>query len=86
MHEDFQVGITALETGEDLGEEVGTHHRWDTNLDGALLQLFVIVDFQHGVLDIAERQFYAIEKDGTFRRQGQLLLTAIKELDAQFGL
>ena len=86
MHEDFQMGITALETGEDFGEKVGTHHRRNTDFDGTFLELFVIVDFQYSILNIAQRQLYAIEKDGSLRSQGKLFLAAVKELNAQFCL
>ena len=86
MHEDFQMGIAALETGEDFGEEVSTHHGRNADFDGAFLELLVVVDFQHSVLNIAQSQFHAVEKDSPLRRQGKLLLAAVKELNAQFCL
>ena len=86
MHEDFQMGITALETGEDFRKEVGTHHGGDADFDGALLELLVVVDFQHGILNIAQRELHAVEKDRPLRRQGKLFLAAVKELNAQFCL
>ena len=86
VHEDFQVGVAALKAGEDFGKEVGTHHRWNTDFDGAFLELFIVVDLQYGILNIAQGQFYAIEKDGSLRSQGKLFLAAVKELNAQFCL
>ena len=86
MHEDFQMGVAALETGEDFGEEIGTHHGRDADFNGTLLQLLVIIDLKDGVLNVAQSQFHAVEKDGSFWGKRQLLLAAVKKLDTKFGL
>ena len=78
--------VFLLEAGENLGEEVGADHRRDADLDRAFLQLLVVVDFEHGVLDIAQRKLNAGQKYSALGRQRQLLLTAVKELDAKFRL
>ena len=83
---DVEMRVFLLEAGENLGEEVGTNHRRDADLDRAFLQLFVIVDFEHGVLDIAQCKLNARQEYSALGRQRQLLLTAVKELDAKFRL
>ena len=83
---DVEMRVFLLEAGENLGEEVGADHRRDADLDRAFLQLLVIVDFEHGVLDIAQRKLDAGQKYSALGRQRQLLLTAVKELDAKFRL
>ena len=80
------MGVPALKTGKNPGEQVGAHHRRNADFNGSLLQLLVVVDFEYGILYIAQGKFYAVQKDGTFRRQGKLLLTAVKKLDAKFCL
>lgn len=82
---DVQMGIAALETRKNLREEIGAHHRRDADLDRPLLQLLVVVDFKHSVLDAAERDFDAPEEDSTFGGEGELFLTPIKELDAKLA-
>ena len=86
MQEDFQMGVALLEAGEDLGEEVGAHHGGNADLDGALLQLLVVVDLQHCVLDVAQGQLDTVEEDGSLRGQGQLFLAPVKKLYAQLLL
>ena len=50
---DIEMRITALKAREDFRKEVGTHHRRNTDLDRALLELLVVVDFEHGILYVA---------------------------------
>ena len=86
MHEYVEVGVAALEAREDAREEVGAHHRRHADLDGSLLELLVVVDLQHGVLDVAQRELDSVEEDGALRRQCELFLAAVEELDAELGL
>lgn len=83
MEEDFQMRVALLEAGEDFGEEVGSHHGGDADLDGALLELLVVVDLQHSILDVPQGQFDAVEEDCSLRGQGQLFLAPVKKLDAK---
>ena len=83
MHENIKVGVTALKTGEDPGKQIGAHHGRNADLNGSFLQLLVVVDFEHIILYIAQGKFYAVQKDGTFRRQRELFLAAVKKLDAK---
>ena len=80
------MGVAFLEAGEDFGEEVGAHHGGDADLDGAFLQLLVVVDLQHCVLDVAQGQLDTVEEDCSLRGQGQLFLAPVKKLYAQLCL
>ena len=62
------MGVFLLEAGEDLREKIGTHHRGDAYLDRSLLQLLVVVDFENGVLDVAQGELDAVEEDSAFGR------------------
>ena len=84
MQVDVEVRVFLLEARKNLREEVGAHHRRDADLDRAFLELLVVIDFEHGVLDVAQGEFDAVEEDGPLRRQGQLLLAPVEELDAEF--
>ena len=86
VHEDVEVGVAALEARKDAREEVGAHHRRHADLDGALLELLVVVDLEHGVLDVAQGELDPVEEDGALRRQRELFLAAVEELDAELGL
>ena len=86
MQIDIEMRITALKAREDFRKEVGTHHRRNTDLDRALLELLVVVDFEHGILYVAQRNLDASEKDRTFGCKGELFLTAVKELYAELAL
>ena len=86
MHEDVEVRVAALEAREDAREEVSAHHRRHANLDGALLELLVVVDLQYRILDVAQGELDPVEEDGALRRQRELFLAAVKELDAELGL
>ena len=86
VHEDIKMGILALETREDFWEEICSHHGRDANFDGTFLELFVVVDFKNSILNVAERKFDPVEEDGALRRQCELFLAAVEELDAELGL
>ena len=77
--------ILFLEAGEDLREQIGADHGGNTDFNRALLQLFVIVDLEHRVLDIAQGELDAIEEHSALRCKCQLLLAAVKQLYAEFG-
>ena len=52
-----------LEARENLREQIGTNHGRNTNFDSSLLQLFVIINLQNGIVNTAESQLYAIKKN-----------------------
>ena len=85
MEIDIEVGIAALETGEDLWEEIGAHHRRNTNFNRSFLELLVVVHLEHGILYVAQCYLDALQKDCALGREGELLLAAVEELDAKFA-
>lgn len=82
---DVEMGIPLLEVGKDHGEEVGADHGGNADFYSALLELLVVVDLQNGVLNIPEGQLDSGEEDRALRGEGQLLLAAVKKLNAQLA-
>jgi len=68
VHEDVEMRVAALEAREDARKEVGAHHRRHANLDGAFLELLVVIDLQYRILDVAQGELDPVEEDGTFWR------------------
>ena len=78
--------VSLLEVCKNHGEEVSPNHWRNTDFDGTLLQLLVVVDFQYSILNIAEGQLDSGEEYGALRSERQLLLTAVEELNTQLAL
>ena len=83
---DVEMRVAPLKAGEDLGKQICAHHRRDADFDRPLQQLLVVVDLENGILYVAQRHFDALQKDRTFGGQRELLLAAVKELDAELTL